>query len=289
MQISIVTDEISSDIDTALEVIAWWGVHTCEIRSVGFERFPEVSRYWQRRIPVLLKEHGVTVGALSPGLFSHDWPSETAPIYSKRMDFTRVMKTDEDERTLDHHVNVLLPSTIEWGKRFGASTIICFSWGRGDHTLESTATDEMIQVLRHAAGKVGEAGMQLVMEVSEPSERPADIARRVNHPAFGINWDPANAYDGGEDVCYPDGFEQVRPWIRHVHFKDARTLENGKRAWLLDGVIDWRGALTTLKEDGFDGLLTVETHFRPKVKGTYALLQRLRSLLEEIDWQPGEA
>jgi sugar phosphate isomerase/epimerase len=109
------------------------------------------------------------------------------------------------------------------------------------------------------------------------------MVRRVDHPALGINWDPATAYIGGEDVPYPDGFEHVRPYIRHVHFKDARTNPTtGKREWLLDGIIDWRSAFRDLQHDGFDGFISIETHFRPKVAGTLSCVERVRSLLAEL-------
>jgi sugar phosphate isomerase/epimerase len=141
----------------------------------------------------------------------------------------------------------------------------------------------MIAVLREAAELVGAADMQLLIEVSEPSGRPADMVRRVDHPAIGINWDPAAAFLGGEDRPYPDGFAMLRPYIRHVHFKDARVdPQTGEREMLLDGVIDWRGALRDLASDGFDGFISIETHFRPKVAGTRGCVDRARALVDEV-------
>ena len=37
-----------------------------------------------------------------------------------------------------------------------------------------------------------------------------------------------------------------------------------------------------LREDRFDGFLTVETHVRPKVDGTLRTLERLRRLIREV-------
>jgi hypothetical protein len=34
MKISIVTDEVSSDVETALEIIKSWGVEAVELRSI---------------------------------------------------------------------------------------------------------------------------------------------------------------------------------------------------------------------------------------------------------------
>ena len=81
---------------------------------------------------------------------------------------------------------------------------------------------------------------------------------------------------------YPDGFEQFRPFIRHVHFKDVTTEPaTGARTVVVDGVIDWRGAFAALRSDSFDGYISVETHRRPKIDSTFQMLQRLRGLIAE--------
>jgi sugar phosphate isomerase/epimerase len=137
-----------------------------------------------------------------------------------------------------------------------------------------------VQVIRHATETVAAAGLTLVIEVSELTQRSVDVCRRVDHPALGINWDPGNAFIGGEDRPYPEGFELARPFIKHVHFKDGAIDASGRRSWVVDGIIDWSTALASLAEDGYDGYISVETHVRPKVASTLRSLQRLRQLLE---------
>jgi sugar phosphate isomerase/epimerase len=110
------------------------------------------------------------------------------------------------------------------------------------------------------------------------------VVRRVDRPALGINWDPGAAYQGGEEVPYPAGFDQFRSFIRHVHFKDVTTEpDTGARSVVVDGVIDWRGAFAALRADGFDGYISVETHRRPKIASTFQLLERLRGLVAQLD------
>ena len=97
-----------------------------------------------------------------------------------------------------------------------------------------------------------------------------------------------NAFIGGEDRPFPDGFELARPYIRHVHFKDGHIDPvSGQRAWVVDGSIDWAGALTCLKQDGFDGYISVETHVRPKVASTLRCLERLRRLVHGVRTRGG--
>lgn len=286
MKVSIVTDEVSSDPETALEVISSWGVRFVEIRGVGEQRFPEVSDYWQYRLPQLVGEFGVSVAAISPGLFRTIPPghSRLPMSFSRGGDVSRVRQQLEAERLRDHHIEKLLPASIEAAQRLGARTIICFSFGRLDHTQDELVGEDVIQVMRHAAERVAAAGLTLNIEVAEATRRSVDVVRRVNHPALGINWDPANAFNGGEDDVFPSGFEMARPFIRHVHFKDVRCdPDTGARPWSLEGgAMNWQPMLAALEHDSFDGFISVETHFRPKVRSTQRTLERLRALIRDV-------
>ncbi len=173
-------------------------------------------------------------------------------------------------------MNEVLPASINAAKQLGAKTIMCFGFGRQD------SVEVVASALRQAAEKVGAAGLTLALEPHEPSQRVGDIVREANHPALGINWDPANIYASGEDTPFPDGYAHVRPFVKHVHFKDARLDPvTGKRSWVLDGVIDWTGIIHALKQDNYEGYVSVETHLRPKVESTRRTLERVRALVAE--------
>ena len=74
MNVSIVTDEVSSDPETALEIVASWGVQYVELRGIGDQRYPRISDYWRYRLPQLLDEFKLQVVAISPGLFQVEPP-----------------------------------------------------------------------------------------------------------------------------------------------------------------------------------------------------------------------
>ncbi len=293
MKVSVVTDEVSSDFETALEVIKSWGVEAVELRGIGEQRFPQITDYWKYRLPQLLDEFGLKVIAISPGLFQTPPPGRPRrPMAFNRGGDMRIVRDElEIEARRDRDLKQLLPASIEAALQLGAESIICFSFfSRYDHTEGDPLPDEAVQIMRHAAEKVAAAGLKLNVEVSEPSLRCADLARRVNHPAFGVNWDPGAAFMGGEDAPYPDGYAQLRPYVRHVHFKDVRrNPATGAREVVVDGVIDWPGALRSLRDDGFDGWISVETHRRPKVDSTYRMLRRLQAMAAETEVSPREA
>jgi sugar phosphate isomerase/epimerase len=185
---------------------------------------------------------------------------------------------EKAKRLLDHHIHRLLPDSIEAAKALGAQTIICWSFQPQEH---GPTPDGAVQILRDAAAKAGAAGVQLLIEVSDWASRTADLVKRVNHPAMAISWTPASAYAAGDHTSFPDGYDLVRPYVRHVHFKDVIVRENGDYAWGLDGLIDWRGQIKALAEDGYDGFISVEPHVRPKIDGVIQTLDRLMGLIQE--------
>ena len=172
MKISVVTDEVSSDVETALEIIRSWGIEYVEIRGIGEERYPEVSDSWHCRLPDLLREFRLQVAAISPGLLQLQFPAPPGPIRFSRRGDTRAFSAAQERPTmLDHHVNTLLPASIEAARKLGTRKIVCFNFMRMDHVLSPPASDEMIQVLRHAAERVAAEGMALLIEVSELCSR----------------------------------------------------------------------------------------------------------------------
>ena len=67
-------------------------------------------------------------------------------------------------------------------------------------------------------------------------------------------------------------------------FLTSRNIQNLLRQVVPigEGDIDWRGQLTALRRDGYDGFYTIETHFRPKVAGSKACHEALARMLIEV-------
>src|SRR5512135_695169 len=78
MMISIVTDEISADPETAIELGTEWGIHDFELRGFFNDRAPRLSAYQRRHLRDVLEEHQARIIAISPGLFKCACPSERA-------------------------------------------------------------------------------------------------------------------------------------------------------------------------------------------------------------------
>jgi sugar phosphate isomerase/epimerase len=81
---------------------------------------------------------------------------------------------------------------------------------------------------------------------------------------------------------FPGGYEQVRDRVVHVHLKDAD--ESGNWTKMGTGVIDYAGQFRALAEDGYSGLLSLETHYEAPdggaEKATRESLAEIRNLCE---------
>jgi sugar phosphate isomerase/epimerase len=147
----------------------------------------------------------------------------------------------------------------------GASIIRVFSFWR---TVDPPRTfDAVAAALRDLADGASSRGLVIGLEnehacnVATAAET-ARILERVSHPALKVIWDPANALVAGEHP-YPDGYARLpAARIVHVHAKDCRVSDQ-KPTWgpLGEMGIDWKGQLGALVRDGYQGAISLETHW----------------------------
>jgi sugar phosphate isomerase/epimerase len=95
----------------------------------------------------------------------------------------------------------------------------------------------------------------------------AEVARvvaAVGNPGLRACWDPGNALAAGE-TPYPGGYQAVAEHVAHVHIKDA-VLVNDEPRWCVvgEGVIDYAGQFSDLRQAGYDGYISLETHYVPQ-------------------------
>lgn len=120
--------------------------------------------------------------------------------------------------------------------------------------------------VKELAGAADEKGVMLLMETGqETADELREFLEKLDHPALGVNLDPANMilYGKGDPI---EAVGVLGPWIKHVHIKDAlATLTAGtwgeEVVWgagqvgsdyFLDALddIDYTGALAIEREAG---------------------------------------
>jgi sugar phosphate isomerase/epimerase len=123
-------------------------------------------------------------------------------------------------------------------------------------------TRKLCDRLRYLADAAAEKRITLLLETGQESaEELKEFLEQLNHPAVGVNFDPANMilYNKGSPI---EGVRVLWPWIKHVHIKDAtRPAQPGM--WGTEvpwgqGEAGGSAFLKALAEVGFEGALAIE-------------------------------
>ncbi|ADE53569.1 sugar phosphate isomerase/epimerase family protein [Coraliomargarita akajimensis] len=116
--------------------------------------------------------------------------------------------------------------------------------------------------LQQLADTAQTAGIRLLLETGQESAR--DLKRflqEMNHPALGVNFDPANMilYGKGNPI---EAIAELGPWIKHVHIKDATASpvagEWGQEVPWGQGEVNTAGFFNALDSIGYRGDLAIE-------------------------------
>ncbi len=266
MRVSIISDEISRDPLTASEIAASWGLKHLELRSFYGDRAPRgMTASDVETVRSSAEQFGLDVPSISPGLF----------------------KITLDDERIDAHRGDLRVQCLDMAEMLGATTMVVFPHVRpSPETPDDAWPPEVVEDLRETARMAADRNITVALETEKPCYGASGQSMRklievIDEPNCGANWDPANhhAYTG---ESFEAGYEALRDVLVHVHVKDAR-IEDGERTVVPagEGEIGWRAQVRALIEDGYDGLMVVETHFRPKVAGSRAATEALMDILRE--------
>ncbi|NIA15566.1 MAG: TIM barrel protein [Nitrospiraceae bacterium] len=244
------TDEISQDLERSCVVCGEFGVTGAEIRGVWDTPCQELTDAQVRDIGRIVADHGMVVCSVgSPfGKCELDSPEEVA----KHMDILR--------RCAD--IGLELDCTMIRGFAF---------WGHGSR---EKPWDRMLRAFEPVPGILEEKGVVLGLEneaacyvgTAQHTRHFLDLLQCDRVKAL---WDPANHVqdpDGRDVPSFPDGYAVIKDDLVHVHVKDAAPTPDGKmpNVFMGEGICEWKRQFQALKDDGFEGYCSLETHVNPE-------------------------
>jgi sugar phosphate isomerase/epimerase len=278
LHLSIVTDEITQDLEHALEVCQDLGVDTVELREVYGSNIVFHDADSLQRIRSLLHQKGFRVCSIaSPFLKCPLWPAVQAT------------DTADGEQAQQWQI---LQRSFELADLFEAPFVRTFSFLRVPDP--SSVRDAVLEVIAEAVQRTEKAGLKLIIE----NEHACNIAtgaetgwllERIASNSFGVIWDPGNAANL-EARPFPEGYGYVRKRVMHMHVKDMnKQFPNVERAERYvkvgDGCIDYAGQFRALAADGYNGTISLETHYlHPeggRERATRESLIALRTILQQ--------
>ncbi len=278
-KLGIITDELTEKLEQALDFISNYSLAYCELRELWDKNIMNVSQEQLERAKQLIEQHGLQVSDIASPIFKYDLPE--MPARSEKRDTFRANFTDQDSEKL-------LRKSFELARFFKTSKVRIFSYWRTDEPERAYAY--VRDRLAKAATLAAKNGIILVLENEHECNIGTGkdlgcILREINSPFLRGNWDPGNAAMLNE-VPFPDGYREVRGLFAHLHIKDVKKDPHTRGlSWapVGGGFIDWRGQFKALREDKYDGTMSLETHYRRPdgnaVESTRGSLEGLLTIL----------
>lgn len=271
--LAVITDEISEDLAHALQVCTDLGIQDIELRSINGASIVDHSPESLQQIKSAIIDGGFSVcNIASPFLKTHidEEHVPTGNVHSAR------------ELTREEHWDVLKRS-LEIAHLLDAPIVRAFSFWRVAEP--ESVREDILETLAKATEIVRDAGKLLGLENEHACNigsgtEAAWYLERIADPTLGLIWDPGNIAALG---VVPDKsqYDAVAERIIHVHVKDGDAIPAESFVPPGEGACDWESQLRWLHEGGYDGPLSLETHFAldgSVEAGTRVIATSLRAL-----------
>src|SRR5215469_9007363 len=279
-KLGIISDELTDKLEEALPFLSSYQLHWCELREMWGKNIMNLSQEELDRARKLIDNAGLKVSDIGSPIFKWNLPQMPAKADEKRDEFKASFVEQDADR--------LLEQSFALARHFGTDKVRMFSYWRVDQP--ERAYKYVRDRLAQAAQVAAKNDIVLVLENEHTcnvgtGRELGHLLKEINSPALRGNWDPGNAAMLDE-IPYPNGYEAVRGLFAHMHIKDVRkNAATGRKEWapVGGGFIDWKGQIQALRKDGYEGTMSLETHYlrpdRDKVESTRESLAGLMTLL----------
>src|SRR6185436_4196202 len=256
--IAAITDEFSPDIAAAARSMREIGMTGAELRMVFGKNIIDLTDAELAQAKDIVNGEGLEVISIASPLLKCVLPN--APELDKRFvqDIFASTHTFEDQPRLTERA-------FDIARRTGARIVRVFSYWR---TVEpEKCFDRVVAALRDLAEKAAKQNLIIGLENEHACNiatgaETARVLAALDHPNLKVVWDPCNALVSGENP-FPEGYGRLSATrIVHVHAKDCyRPAEARNFGALGECDIDWKGQIQALKNDGYRGYISLETHW----------------------------
>ncbi|MER5891311.1 sugar phosphate isomerase/epimerase family protein [Streptomyces sp. NPDC001941] len=241
MRLAIINDELSQDIDEAAAEAVRQGFGGLEIRSSGGVPPHLMDDAQLTAVRDAVTGRGLRVAGFDPPALKCALPRTDA----------------ETARVRD-----LVVDSVRRAELLGAPFVRVFTFYREGDPDPRTAARAAREVLDGVPADRVPLLVETGMRTNSPTMRHTlEFLDALGDDRLGILWDPGNSvFSGWDPAPFPADYETGRERIRHVHVKDP--VGTAAYVRLGDGDLPWPAILGRLAEDGYDGWVSLETHWR---------------------------
>ncbi len=179
-----------------------------------------------------------------------------------------------------------LLADIDAAAQLGAAMVRITAGQAHPGLARNQAVKWVLDSFRRVAGRAEKLGVKLVYEnhskpgvwqypdFSHPADIFLEIVEGISDTAIGILYDTANAIARGDDPLWL--LEQVRNRVTCIHAADTGTSGELKPVLAGTGVVPFREIFRSLREAGFDGLISIEEASQQGKAGLQRAIQFVR-------------
>lgn len=253
MKISFITDEFTQNLDEAITFALDNGLQGVELRSVDDRALQDFSLEeisgWKKKLDAA----GLEVSNLASSFFKCSFEPGQIEMQLRRL-----------EKLCDI-ADILACRTLRG-----------FSFFR-----EDTVSLERLAAAFEPALTILQKRDKLLLLEADPSvyttnhRTVAELLRLLGSDHAAAVYDPGNClFDPLGEKPFPDAYEAIRPYLRHVHIKDA-VYEKGEPVCLApgSGLVDFPTVLRRLRDDSYNGYVSLEPHYRATLTLTEAQMR----------------
>ena len=259
--LSVISDEISQDFQRVVDVCKEYNVAMVEPRSVWDTPPHKLTDEQIARVKSILSDSGFSVPCIASPFLKCDIGD--AEQYAQHLDLLRRCIA------LAHALNCKIIRGFTFWKSGPAEDV----W---QQLLDAYAEPIRICEAEDVYLGIENEASTHIATAAEASRMYEDLASdRVR-----AIWDPANeVYAEDGELPFPTAFERMKPYMIHMHIKDAvkdPAAEAGARCVPVGdgGYIDYPAQFQALLDMGYEGACSLETHWRPTSELDEALLNR---------------
>jgi L-ribulose-5-phosphate 3-epimerase len=258
LRIAAITDEFTPDLPQALDAMQKIGMTGAELRVISGKNILDLTDDELSRVRDEVRARNMEVISIASPILKCVLPGAPEVDTRFQQDVFASKHTFEDQPRLAERA-------FQIARIMNARIIRVFSYWRS--VEPEKCFDGVVKALADLAAKAAAENLIIGLEnehacnVSTAVDS-ARILAAVKHPNLKLVWDPANALVSGESP-FPGGYEKLpRDRIVHVHAKDCH-MEGHKPIWGPLGTrsVDWKGQVAALLADGYQGWLSLETHW----------------------------
>jgi sugar phosphate isomerase/epimerase len=245
VRLSVITDEIDPGLARALDVCEELGIDAVELRTLDGTQIVDHADGELAAIRAEIDRRAFTVCAIASPFLKCD-------------------------RGQDQHD--VLAGALRAATALGAPIVRAFGYWREPDPVATLP--DLGRALHDATASAQARGIALALEnehecnVATAAELLAAL-NAADTPQIRAIWDPGNAAMLDSASWHGlGGLETIVDRVAHVHLKDVSPA--GEWTRIGDGILDFRAQLACLADAGYDGYLSLETHYTRDGSGELA-------------------